>query len=261
MQTSEHFDALRSVDADASFPAVRAWLARSAAAPARRAPARPRPLWRRAALGGGVLVLVAACTVPITHDETVAYVVSGRIAQPPFDARPSLAALPWVDPARLSVLGEVMARLPSGEDELQMLVGSGRATVNGRPVITATSQFAIVVPRGRPEEVEAWTRALRAMPRVLSATAAPVEQKVRRPMLQAALVSMEMETEPKQDERVVEERIRSHLEGLQMSGIKVTHVTRPDGTRSIRLSGPGMASGNPEAGRRVNAFLRDVERP
>jgi|tagenome__1003787_1003787.scaffolds.fasta_scaffold20329790_2 hypothetical protein len=257
MRLADEFAALRDVPAEASFTTTRAWLARTADPRTPHATARPR--WRRAVLGGMGLALAAACTVPVTHDETVAYVLSGRIMQPPAAARAALSALPWADPARLGLMGEVMVRMPSGKVELQALVASGKAVVNGRSVTTPSSQFAIVLPRARPEDVARWTREVQAVTGVVQAAAAPVQERVKRPALQAALVSMQIEVEPRQDERVVEARIQRHLEGLRMSGVTVTHVTRPDGTRGIRLSGPGMISGSPETGRRVNDVLNEVQ--
>jgi hypothetical protein len=131
--------------------------------------------------------------------------------------------------------------------------------VNGVSLVTPTSQFAIVLPRGRLEDVEAWRKAVRAVPGMLEVNAAPVQERVSRPALQSVLAAMRIEVDSKHDERVVEAKIQQFLEGLRMSGISVKHVTHSDGTRGVQLSGTGIFSGDAEASRRAAAFLRVVQ--
>jgi len=253
------FDELRRVPAGDTLPAVRAWAARVDAG--RAGSARPRGLRagrvKLAALC--VAMVAAACTLPLEHERTFAHVLTGRIALPPKEARAALLELGWVDPAKATVLGEVMVDLPGGRREAAAFVGSGEAIVNGRRVTTSTSSFAIVLPRAEASRVDAWERSLRAMEGVLRVEREPVRETVRTPAYQAVLESFEFQFDTRLPEAEVERRIQRHLDGVLPGQVKVTHTRGPDGTRSIRLTGSGTIP--PEEARKIEAFLRETQRP
>ncbi|HET7583679.1 MAG TPA: hypothetical protein VFK13_02170 [Gemmatimonadaceae bacterium] len=262
-----HFEALRTATAVESFPRVRSWLEEAS-----RNECRQRARWRaRSArivrlllrhpvrLAAASAVLAAACTIPVATDETLAYVISGRIAEPPAAARATLATLPWVNPEQLTVLGEVTWKHPDGTETVEAYVESGEAVVDGRKIITPTSKFALVLPYSDAREVEARARMMSGVKDVISAVPEPVQQKVRRPALKAALVAMELEFSTPLPDSAVERRIGEHLAGLRMSGVQVHYVTRRDGTRAIRLSGPGIVSGGADDARRIQSFIEDVQ--
>lgn len=261
---SPHFDALRAIPAVDSFPLVRAWL--DQAMHSQRAERRVQPPRFARSLFHhplrfvtGVLVLAAACSVPVAQEETLAYIISGRIAEPPATARTTLAGIPWVNPEHLTVLGEVTWKHPDGTETVEAYVESGEAVVDGRKIITPTSKFALVLPHSDARQAEARARVLSGVKGVISVVQEPVQERVRRPAIQAALVAMELEFSAPVPESTVERRISEHLAGLSMSGVEVHFVTGRNGSRVIRLSGPGMISSSESDARRINAFIKDVQ--
>ncbi len=260
---SAHFDALRQVPADDSLPHVQAWLHRvgDVTVQPRRLQHRNSSVLERRALRyvAAGLLLAAACTLPVEQEQTLAYVLSGRIAQAPAEARRTLAALSWVNPSQLTALGEVTIRRPDGTESVEAYVESGEATINGKRVITPTSKFAIVLPPADKEQVQAWSHAAASVPGMISVASEPVQESVKRPALQAALVSMEFEFTPRVSEEQTEARIQKHLEGLNMIGVEVQHVTLPNGSRTLRLSGPGMISPGDKGARRIKVFLDEMQ--
>lgn len=255
------FDELRGVPAGDTLPAVRAWAVRVDARTAGAGRMRPGGSGaRRVRLAAlCVAVLAAACSVPLEHDRTFAHVLSGRIALPPNEARAALARLGWVEPATATVLGEVFIDMPGGKREIAAYVGSGEALVNGRKIITPTSTFAIVLPRGGARRIERWERSLREMDGVLRVEREAMRTTVREPAYKAVLETFEFQFNARLGEAEVERRIQRHLDGVLPGQVKVTHTPGPDGTRSIRLTGSGTIP--PEQARKIEAFLRETQRP
>lgn len=257
------FAPVREIPADESFPQVRAWIARvdardRAGSRAHAAAHHRSPRVRRLVLAGITGALFAgACALPVDQEQTVAYVLTGRIALPPAQAKRVLRDLAMGEPATSTILGEVMIRNRSGQEEVAAYVESGEATVDGVKIITPTSKFAIVLPAMHPRRAIEWERALAAGERVLGVDRQPVQETVRRPVYQFVLRSFEFRVNAALSEQEVEVLVQKHLDGLLPGQVRVTHTTARDGKRAITLTGSGTLPA--EEGERVDAFLREAQ--
>lgn len=199
----------------------------------------------------GVLLLIAACQTPVEHNATFAYVLSGRIAEPPAAARERIAALGLPPASSVQVLG-VVTGMVGGKEEEMAYVASGRAIVDGREITTPTSKFVILLPRSSGRDMDTWQHALRELEVVTSVVLEPVQQRVRQPAYKVVFQSFSYEFEPSIPADSATRRIEAHLRDLNLDQIVVRADTTHDGIAAIRLEWPGLDG---RAGRRQNRAL------
>ena len=259
-----HLDSLRALPYGDSYDGTRNWLDRVTASGhgTRRASAftllasyvrLPRV---QVAMAASALLLIVACQSPLSHDVTLAHVITGSIAHPPAEARRALSALPWIDQGQLQVLGEV--RVP-GFEEPQAFVASGEAVVNGQRVITASSRFIIAVGKETEEEIGRRTRSLEDLRGVTAVHAEAIRHEVREPAYRVVLQSVSLSFEPEIEPDEVERRVEEHLALLRLHGIDARYEAGPPGTRTfwLELSGPV----SPEGARAFEQLIDSVQRP
>ncbi|HEX2189026.1 MAG TPA: hypothetical protein VHG51_09035, partial [Longimicrobiaceae bacterium] len=164
-EMDRELEALRREEYGDSFPAVAAWLHRTADArerertrPARGRPAFVPPAVRLAAVLAGVLLLAVACTLPVRRTETLGWYASVRLPGGAEEAQRRVAALPWARDAL------VMAS-PGPDGRTTLLLAS---------------------LRGDPAQVRRWERDLAALPGAAGAATAPLRDVVSRPAYAAA---------------------------------------------------------------------------
>ncbi|HEX8210581.1 MAG TPA: hypothetical protein VF584_10430 [Longimicrobium sp.] len=260
------FDQMREVDLSTSWPQARVWI-ESEEARLRQGKPQRRPSaassWLSRALAAhsvriaGAMLLVLAligCVSPVGRQVTLGYTLTGRIAFPPDQARARLREIPGVEPHAVEVLGIVTA-VVGGREEVQAYVGSGRATVNGREIITPTSQFVFTLPDADRAAIERYRAILASMGEVDSLRADPIRQKVTQRGYRVVLQSMSHRFDTDLPPEAVESAVRRHLDGMGMEAVNVRYITRADGPPAIELSIEGDPA--PSA-RRVEGFLREV---
>ncbi|HEX8454912.1 MAG TPA: hypothetical protein VF647_22735 [Longimicrobium sp.] len=264
-----HFNRLRQVDLSASWPLTRGWI-ESAEARLWEETARRRqattPFSLRFALAGhparlaGAMLLVLtliACVSPVERQVTLGYTLTGRIALPPDQARVRLRQIPGVEPQGVEVLGIVTAMV-GGREEVQAYVGSGRAIVNGKDIITPTSKFVFTLPNADPAEIKRHQAVLASMGGVDSLRVDPIHEEVRQPAYRVVLQSMSYQFDTDLPPEAVQSAVRRHLDGMGMEAVQVRYITRADGPPSIELSVEGDPARSAD---RVDAFLREVRAP
>lgn len=158
----ERLGELRREDYGDSWPAVREWLRKAQAeSDAARARQRPRPrekLLLRPALGA-VLLLAAACAIPVPREQTIGHVLRMRTTSSPVQVQRWLTRFPW-----------------SGR-------GMMFATEN-RTGAPTTVWFA--VPRADRREVERWAREAGPPPGGHIEAVEPIRDRVTQPAYAAA---------------------------------------------------------------------------
>jgi len=248
-----------------SLPEIRMWLARleereRAANPHHKNKRLMSILhqinWKPVVLASFIFAVIGACALPMDQEVVLAEVLSGEIAQGPREARAVLGRFSWIDSTSLSILGEIKVDDGRGGEMVAGYVASGEATVNGKHIYTPTSKFVIVLPRATPKQIQSWAQSLRALPSVTSLEQHPLHERVKRSVMKAVLVEFSFSFDTELSEPVVERRIQELLTNLQMSGVGVRYVTKPDGSRAVELSGKGVPS--TEDGERISKFLNNI---
>lgn len=208
--------------------------------------------------GVATAILTSACALPLDQRETIAPMLTGRMALPPQEARAVLIGLEWVDPASIRVLGEVTAPSGGRGEEVTAYVESGVALVNGERIVTPTSAFRVALRPADAHQIAERERLMAEMEGVseVGRAIAAEAQVPHRAESAAGVERWEFQFDTPLGEAEVERLIRAHLGGEIPEQLEIAMILE-DGKRTIRFTGTGTL---PEAdGERVNALLRDLQ--
>jgi len=157
-------------------------------------------------------VLFAACNMPVTQNETIAYGLKWKVAKST-EAVDKINSLPWVDKSQLSLQ-------ESGEGDKTLL--------NYNAIFNAKSE----------SELNTYLRELDNIPGLITANLYPINQETKRPLYAAALHSIfriDVDATSMSDEQATEE-IQKQLKDAGVTNVQVSFKRNAAGERMLEMS-------------------------
>lgn len=155
-------------------------------------------------------VIFAACTMPVTQNETLGHALSWKVPKNNTDAISKINSMPWVDKSKLSV---------------QEQNDGDKSYLNYSQVFDSKSDA----------ELQSYMKQLQDLNGIASVQLLPLNQTTKVPLYAAALHSffrVEVDANNKTDAQVTDE-LQKQLNSAGVDDIKVGYKTKPDGQRML----------------------------
>ncbi len=192
MKVSDAFNSLKSHDHSASFEGLGPWLDQKSK--------RPKPMknfYKVAASLVATALILVACTVPVSHDEEIGYMIKGTITEMPEEGRGKIVNLSAVNFDEVQFTPVVKEFLH--EDGTNYLSNE-------------LTEVVLLLPEANLAVAEQKLEALESVLSFETINLLPIEDRVERTLFESALHNtFDIKIDPELTENEIEERINIFL--------------------------------------------------